>query len=326
LGADRSILTVEPKVCSRCGRASEVELRYNGLSLCRKCFVSFFEKRVRRTIGEYELIQTGDRIAVALSGGKDSVTALHLLDKFNRMHGDSIDLIAISIDQGIKGIDDKNLRNADEVARERGIEHHVFSFREELGHTVDELASLRPGVCNCGVFRRQILNRKARELGANKLATGHNLDDEVESALMNFMTGNIVRMTRGDGIVNSDKFVRRIKPLRRSPEEEVALYASIVLPEMEFAPECPYRGEVIRRNVKRVMDELERRHPGIRYQILESSEKLRNALVQGKTVDAGIRECQICGEPSSGDTCNMCKLLAEIGQLAATKQTGQVAS
>jgi uncharacterized protein (TIGR00269 family) len=288
--------------------------------------VSFFEKRVRRTIGEYELIQTGDRIAVALSGGKDSVTALHLLDKFNRMHGDSIDLIAISIDQGIKGIDDKNLRNADEVVRERGIEHHVISFREELGYTVDELASLRPGVCNCGVFRRQILNRKARELGANKLATGHNLDDEVESALMNFMTGNIVRMTRGDGIVNSDKFVRRIKPLRRSPEEEVALYASIVLPEMEFAPECPYRGEVIRRNVKRVMDELERRHPGIRYQILESSEKLRNALVQGKTVGAGIRECQICGEPSSGDTCNMCKLLAEIGQLAATKQTGQVAS
>jgi uncharacterized protein (TIGR00269 family) len=316
----------EPKVCNRCGKTGEVELRYNGLSLCRKCFVSFFEKRVRRTIGEYELIQTGDRIAVALSGGKDSVTALHLLDKFNRMHGDSIDLIAISIDQGIKGIDDKNLRNADEVARERGIEHHVFSFREELGYTVDELASLRPGVCNCGVFRRQILNRKARELGANKLATGHNLDDEVESALMNFMTGNIVRMTRGDGIVNSDKFVRRIKPLRRSPEEEVALYASIVLPEMEFAPECPYRGEVIRRNVKRVMDELERRHPGIRYQILESSEKLRNALVQGKTVDAGIRECQICGEPSSGDTCNMCKLLAEIGQLAATKQTGQVAS
>ena len=323
---DTLIPTMAHVKCTRCGGRSETELRYNGLSLCRKCFVSFFERRVRRTIGEYEQIQTGDRIAVALSGGKDSVTALHLLDKFNRMHGDSIDLIAISIDQGIKGIDDKNLRNADEVVRERGIEHHVISFREELGYTVDELASLRPGVCNCGVFRRQILNRKARELGANKLATGHNLDDEVESALMNFMTGNIVRMTRGDGIVNSDKFVRRIKPLRRSPEEEVALYASIVLPEMEFAPECPYRGEVIRRNVKRVMDELERRHPGIRYQILESSEKLRNALVQGKTVDAGIRECQICGEPSSGDTCNMCKLLAEIGQLAATKQTGQVAS
>jgi uncharacterized protein (TIGR00269 family) len=287
--------------------------------------VSFFEKRVRRTIGEYRLVQTGDRIAVALSGGKDSVTVLHLLDKFNRMRGDSIDLIAISIDQGIKGVDDKNLRNAEEVAKERGIEHHTFSFREELGYTVDELASLRPGVCNCGVFRRQILNRKARELGASKLATGHNLDDEVESALMNFMTGNIVRMTRGDGIVSSDKFVRRIKPLRRSPEEEVAFYANIVFSDMEFAPQCPYRGEVIRRNVKRAMDELEQLHPGIRYQILESSEKLRNVLVQGKSVEPGIRECEVCGEPSSGDRCNTCKLLAEIGELAATKQASRVA-
>jgi len=313
-------LTAELKVCSRCGRASEIELRYNGLSLCKKCFVSFFERRVRRTIGEYEQIQTGDRIAIALSGGKDSVTVLHLLDKFNRMHGDSIDLVAISIDQGIKGVDDKNLRNAGGIARGRGIEHHTYSFNEELGYTVDELASLRPGVCNCGVFRRQILNRKARDLGANKLATGHNLDDEVESAMMNFMTGNIVRMTRGDGIVSSDKFVRRIKPLKKSPEEEVALYASIVLPEMEFAPECPYRGEVIRRNVKRTMDELEQHHPGIRYQILESSERLRNVLVQDATVETAIRECEICGEPSSGDICNKCKLLREIGELKTGKR------
>jgi uncharacterized protein (TIGR00269 family) len=322
---DTLIPTMAHVKCTRCGGRSETELRYNGLSLCRKCFVSFFERRVRRTIGEYEQIQAGDRIGIALSGGKDSVTVLHLLDKFNRMHGDSVDLFAISIDQGIKGVDDKNLRNAEEVAKERGIEQHIFSFKEELGYTVDELASLRPGVCNCGVFRRQILNRKARELGASKLATGHNLDDEVESALMNFMTGNIIRMTRGDGIVNSGKFVRRIKPLRRSPEEEVALYASIVFPEMEFAPECPYRGEVIRRNVKRVIDELEQRHPGIRYQILESSEKLRNALVRGRTLEVGIRECEICGEPSSGDTCNTCKLLAEIDGLTTTRQTGQVA-
>ncbi len=314
-------MTTEPKVCSRCRKTSEVELRYNGLSLCKKCFVSYFERRVKRTIGEYGQIQTGDRIAVAVSGGKDSVTVLHLLDKFNKMHGDSIDLVAISIDQGIKGVDDKNLRNADTMTKERGIEHHTYSFKEEIGYTVDELASIRPGVCNCGVFRRQILNRKARELGANKLATGHNLDDEVETALMNFMTGNIVRMMRGDGIVSSDKFVRRIKPLRKSPEEEVALYARMVLPKMEFAPECPYRREVIRRNVKRAVDGLEHCHPGIRYQILESSEKLRNALMREATVGTEINECGVCGEPSSGDVCNTCKLMAEISAIVDGEQT-----
>jgi len=94
-------------------------------------------------------------------------------------------------------VDEVNLRNAREITRVAGIEHHVFSFKDELGHTVDELASLRPGLCNCGVFRRQILNKKARQLGASKLATGHNLDDEVESAMMNFMTDNLVRIARG---------------------------------------------------------------------------------------------------------------------------------
>lgn len=297
-----------------------IELRYNGLVLCKKCFVSFFERRVRRTIGQYRLVESGDRIAVALSGGKDSITLLHLLDKFNTMHGKSIELIAISIDQGIEGVDDVNLKNAKMATEIREIEHHVFSFKEELGYTVDELASLRPGVCNCGVFRRRMLNKRARELGANKLATGHNLDDEVESALMNFMTGNMVRMMRGDGIIESDKFVRRIKPLKRSPEEEVALYAKLVFPRIEFAPECPYRGEVIRRNVKRVMDELEGQHPGIRYQILESSEKLSEALIKGLEPKGDIKDCTVCGEPASGEVCNACMLLKEIGQLAPPDQ------
>jgi len=294
-----------------------IKLRYNGLLLCKRCFISFFERRVRRTIGEQRFVEAGDRIVVALSGGKDSVTVLHLLDKLNRLHGNNIELVAISIDQGIRGVDEVNLKNAREITRVAGIEHHVFSFKDELGHTVDELASLRPGLCNCGVFRRQILNKKARQLGASKLATGHNLDDEVESAMMNFVTGNLVRIARGDGLVSSEKFVRRIKPLRRSPEEEVALYAHLVLPQMVFAPECPYRGRVIRRNVKRIVDELEKHHPGIRYQILESSERLGEVLRKEVNLPVTLSECRICGEPSSSEVCNACQLREQIEGLPA---------
>jgi len=79
-----------------------IKLRYNGLLLCKRCFISFFERRVRRTIGEHRFVEPGDRIVVALSGGKDSVTVLYLLDKLNRLHGNNIELVAISIDQGIR--------------------------------------------------------------------------------------------------------------------------------------------------------------------------------------------------------------------------------
>lgn len=264
------------------------------------------------------MIRPGDKIAVALSGGKDSVVVLHLLHKFNEMHGKSIKLLALTIDQGLKG-EEQNLKNAKEVAETRGVERFILSFREEFGYTLDELAALKPGVCNCGVFRRNLLNRKARALGADKLATGHNLDDETESALMNFMSGSIVRMARGDGIVNNAKFVRRIKPLRKSPEEEVALYAGFVFPDMRFSPECPYRGEVIRRNVKRVVDELEGRHPGLRYQILESSERLGEVLRKEANLPVKLSECRICGEPSSSEVCNACQLREQIEEAAGRK-------
>jgi len=272
----------------------------------------FFERRVKRTIGENQYIQKGDRIAIALSGGKDSVTVLYLLNKFNKLNGENVELFAITIDQGIKGYEDKFLENARYVTKKLGIEHYIFTFKDEIGYTIDEIAKIRPGlyICGvCGVFRRYLLNKKARELGATKLATGHNLDDEAESALMNFIEGSIIRLVRGEGLIESEKLVRRIKPLKRTPEEEVSLYAKLIFPELEFGYECPYRGEVIRRSIKRMIDELEEKHPGIRYQILNSSEKIRKAIINSEfLLEKEIRECKICGEITSGEICNACEL------------------
>lgn len=311
---------METNKCSKCGRESIVTLKYSGLSLCKKCFISFFERRVKRTIAENKYIQGGDKIAVALSGGKDSVAVLYLLDKLNKMNGENVELFAITIDQGIRGYDDKLLENARYVTNLLGIRHHIFSFKEEIKYTVDEIAKVRPGLCNCGVFRRYILNKKARELGATKLATGHNLDDEAESALLNFIEGSVTRIVRGEGVINSKKLVKRIKPLKRSPEEEVMLYAQLIFPSLNFNLECPYRGEVIRKNVKGMIDELERMHPGIRFQILESYEKIRKAMLLGVNISKEINECELCGEISSKNICNACelklKLEADLKQLA----------
>ncbi|MGB9760200.1 MAG: TIGR00269 family protein [Thermoproteota archaeon] len=316
---------MEPSKCTKCGKEAIITLKYSGLSLCKRDFISFFERRVKRTIAENKYIQSGDRIAVALSGGKDSVSVLYLLDKFNKMNGKNVELFAITIDQGIKGYDDKLLENAKYVTELLGIKHYIFSFKDEIKYTIDEIAKARPGLCNCGVFRRHILNKKARELGATKLATGHNLDDEVESALLNFIEGSITRIVRGEGLINNKKLVKRIKPLKKSPEEEVMLYAQLIFPTLNFGLECPYRKEVIRKDVKGMIDELERRHPGIRYQILESYEKIRKAMLLGANVSKEVKECKICGEVSSKDICNACelklKLEDELKQVAFQHQT-----
>jgi len=307
LKAETKILDVVK--CSQCGKAqSVIELRYCGLFLCRACFARFFEKRVRKTIAENHYLQENDRICVGLSGGKDSVVALFLLNEFNARTGGRANIFALTIDHGIRGYDERLMKNAKSICETTGVRQYAFSFKQEMGHGVDEMAKVRPGLCNCGVFRRYLLNKKARELGATKLATGHNLDDEAESVLMNFITGDVRRIMRGEGLVFSSKFIKRIKPLRMCPEQEVLFYARLKFPNTDFSPTCPYRGEVIRMDVKRMIDEFETLHTGMKYQILRSSEKFREALLGHQTVVKNINECEFCGEPTSGRICNTCQL------------------
>lgn len=285
--------------CSRCKNKSIIELKYVGLALCKNCFIEYFEKRVRKTAREGRFLK--GKIAVALSGGKDSTAVLYILGKIIKKN-----FIAITIDGGIRGYDDKLLKNAKTLCKKLGIEHHIFSFREEFGYTIDDIAKAKHG-CNCGVFRRYLLNKKARELGASKLATGHNLDDEVESILMNMMRGDVARIVRGEGLAKNALFVPRIKPLQRCPENEVLLYAKLIFPKINFNIVCPYKKDVLRGSIKKMIDELEEKHSGVKFQIYEGNKRIREALL--KTAKTGtLNECKLCGEVAAGDVCQACRL------------------
>lgn len=294
--------------CSRCSGKSIIRLKYVGLNLCRSCFVKYFEKRVRKTISEKKMLDNAKCIAVAISGGKDSVTVLHILNKLVK----NKKIFAIYIDGGIKGYDDKLLKNAEKACKDNRIKLYVFRFKKEFSHTIDDLAKLRPGTCNCGVFRRYLLNKKSRELGADRIATGHNLDDEVESILMNFIRGDANRIARGAGTTKSDKFIPRIKPLERCPEDEVGLYAKLLYPKMDFSLKCPYRKIVLRNDIKKMIDILEKNHPGIKFQLFESNKKIREILRKSITTDEPPKNCKKCGEITSADVCQACTLKEEI--------------
>jgi len=305
--------------CSRCGRDAVIELRYEGKFLCERCFTRLFEKRVRRTIRINGLLKRNDKTAVALSGGKDSATTLYILKKLS----DRIksEVIAITIEQGNNEYWKKCLEAARNICNELGVEIHEYSFKEEFGITLDEIVKMSKSIPNpappctyCGVLRRRLLNDKARILGVTKIATGHNLDDEIQASLMNFIRGELNRIARMGpvvGILRDKKFIPRIKPLRECPENEVERYAEIR--GLKFLGErCPYSKDAFRQTIREIINKIEENHPGSKFQILRSTDQLIQILRSGIN-SKEIRRCEKCNEPSSGEICKFCQIREEFG-------------
>jgi len=289
---------------------------YEGTHLCERCFCYSIEKRVKRTIRKNHLISPGDRIGVAVSGGKDSMVVLEIMSKIVKPRRD-MEILAITIDEGVKGYRDKCIPLVRKFCKSLGIEHRVFSFKREFGKTLDEkiqeLPSKDYGIdvpCTFwGVGRRYLLNKKGRELGLTKICLGHNLDDEAQSVIMNYLRGDLPRAARmGAGPIKEDeKFIPRIKPLRMIPERETTLYA--LLRNIPFhSQHCPYRSG-LRLEVREFLHKLEDAHPGIKFTVLETFDKVFPLIKEA--VHSQKREvyyCEKCGEPSAKRICKTCEL------------------
>ena len=238
--------------CTNCGNPKVIYKReQSGQLLCKDCFIESIEKKAIKTIKKEKLLDKGDKVLVALSGGKDSVTTLEVLNSFRERH--IIDLCAVTVDEGIANYRQEGVDIATRHAQRLGIEHKVVSLKEDYGITLDEIMQRENhrGSCTyCGVFRRTIINKAAREMGATKIATGHNLDDEVQGIMMNYLEGNTDNLTKLGAKTESQakEFTVKIKPLREIPEREIGLY--VVAKELEgHFDSCPYamqsfRGEV----------------------------------------------------------------------------------
>lgn len=285
--------------CDNCDKTAVYHRRYSGQKFCKDHFLEYFELKVKKTINDSGMIKRGTRIGAALSGGKDSITLLSILKKL-----DDVELFAIAIDEGIKGYREKSLKVAKKFCKENGIPLEIVSFKESFGHTVDEKS--KDHACSfCGVLRRRLLNDKAKELGADKLATGHNLDDETQAIMINYIRADPERLLRLSNSSGSDKFVPRIKPLQEMPEKEVGLYAVLNF-DVDFS-ECPYAQDSFRTGIRDFINDLERDNPGIKFSIKRGYEKLTPYLKSYPTKE--LKECQLCGEPTSGDVCKVCDML-----------------
>lgn len=306
-------------VCSSCKRREAFFFRrYSGEILCRKCFAESIEDKVRATIAKYKMFSFDDRIAVAVSGGKDSISLLHILAKIEQRHPKA-SLVAVTVDEGIKGYRDEALAIAVKNCKMLGIEHHIVNFKTLYGFTLDEIIAkahekheLTP-CAYCGVLRRRALNVAAREVGADKLATAHTLDDEAQTILLNIFRGDILRLAKEKPVTDEAHplFVQKVRPFCEIPEKESALYAYVKKIKFQDVP-CPYASEALRNEMRFMLNCMEERHPGTKFAVFKSIERLRPALdeIVRKT---DFKECVACGEPAAAELCRVCEFLRRIG-------------
>jgi uncharacterized protein (TIGR00269 family) len=259
-----------------------------------------FDKRLRSTIREFKMIEKNDRVAIGLSGGKDSTVLLHCLHELK--NDLPFELIAITVDEGIDKYRDATLKIAKAETKRLGIELKVVSFKEKFNKTLDTMLKSDPSrSCTyCGVLRRGLLNRAARELGATKLAIGHNLDDLAQTFLMNIIRAECSRISRYIDPPSRDKsFVPRIKPMLRTPEKEIAIYAMIQNIDIDHR-QCPYADFALRQSVRRQLNELEEEYPGTKFKILSSFLEMQRALPGNyKSQNAKLGVCSSCKDPTS---------------------------
>jgi len=318
--------------CDKCGSEAVMNAAYSGLHLCESHFRRSVESRVRRRIREDSLLSDSataddpETWLVGLSGGKDSVVLTQLLhDIF--ANDPRLELVALTIHEGIEGYRDASLDACLELTDDLDIRHEVVTYADEYGLEMDDVAADDPEgmapCAYCGVFRRDALSQYAEEYDADKLLTGHNLDDEAQTAMMNLLSGDIGQIAKHfdaslgsfeEREIEDAPFVPRAKPLRDIPEKEVALYAHLADLPVHMA-ECPHAEEAYRGEIQELLYGLEDGHPGTRHSIMSGYEELAELAAEAYRADenAPRGECERCGAPTNNDRCRKCELVDAVG-------------
>ncbi|MDD1673991.1 MAG: TIGR00269 family protein [Methanomicrobiales archaeon] len=251
-------------------------------------------------------IKPGERIGIALSGGKDSTVLLYLLHTLCSERKD-IELLALTVDEGIDGYREHSLVAAREVTRRFDIAHHVITFEQITGSSLDQLVSGREerSCTICGVLRRKALQKLARDHGVTVLATGHCLNDEAQTILMNCFRGDLPHLLRTTESTNV--YIPRIKPLQMVSEKEITLYAMGEGIYIDL-PECPYAYHALRTEVRTMLDHLELVSPGTMERILTFQARVA-ASSSGIMREIPLIPCDRCGEPCISGRCRSCTFL-----------------
>jgi tRNA 2-thiocytidine biosynthesis protein TtcA len=226
--------------------------------------------QVARASHQYRLIEPGDRILVAVSGGKDSMTLLHLLREIEKRAPFEFSLVAVNLDQGHPGFPERVL--PDYFERE-GYDYRIL--KEDTYSVVKQKIPVGKTHCSlCSRLRRGILYSAARELSATKIALGHHRDDAIETLLLNlFYSGQIKSMPPRLHADDGHNVV--IRPLALCAERDIAAFAAKKCFPIVPCDLCGSQENLKRQQVKRLIAELERDNPQVRANLVAALGNVR---------------------------------------------------
>ena len=294
--------------CDRCDNKAVYSRKYSGENFCSDCFSNAILRKTAKTISKYKMIKNNELVCVGVSGGKDSLALLHILNQMSKTH--NFRIRAVTIDEGIPGYRNEALEIVEKFCKKLEVDHVVYSYENLFDLTLDDALSQRDNEkissCSiCGILRRRALDYATKQNNADVIATGHNLDDTLQTFLINMISGD----TNKIGWMNPDtsnNTLRKIKPFCEIYESEIVFYA--FTNDLPFQSEpCPHMNEGIRTEIREFLNSLEGQRSGIKNNlfnsILKISQTVKDANYKEKTI------CSKCGQECTGKVCSVCQMV-----------------
>ncbi|KAK0040575.1 cytoplasmic tRNA 2-thiolation protein 1 [Biomphalaria pfeifferi] len=298
-----------PQKCAICDKKAILKRPKTEDAMCKDCFFWAFEEEIHYTITSANLFTPGETVAIGASGGKDSTVLAHTMKILNERYNYGLNLILLSVDEGITGYRDDSLETVKRNQQQYELPLTIVSYEELYGWTMDAIVKqigLKNNCTFCGVFRRQALDRGAMKVGANKIVTGHNADDIAETVIMNVLRGDIARLKRCTAIMTgAEGCLPRCKPFKYTYEKEIVMYAYFKKLDY-FSTECIYSPNAYRGFARTYIKDLEKIRPSSIIDIIHSGECLS---VKTEVKMPTQTVCQRCNFVSSNDICKACVML-----------------
>ncbi|MCS6818197.1 MAG: TIGR00269 family protein [Blastocatellia bacterium] len=295
--------------CRKCLKKAIIYMPEHRLALCSACYSPWFLDYTERTIRKFKMFSRRDRVLVAVSGGKDSLSLWHALCALG------YEADGFYIDLGITGNDrysEQSKQRCMELAEKLDRRLHIISVAEEVGAPIPEIKDLtaREACSACGLIKRYFMNRYALEAEYDVIATGHNLDDEVAVLFSNVLNWNRGYLARQYPVLDErEGLKKKVKPFVYFTEKQTTVYA-LVNRIAYIRDECPYALGATTLSYKAILAQLEHQAPGTKRRFLDGFYQIR-ALFAGAETTALI-PCSRCGQPTTADVCAYCRLVEHV--------------